>query len=173
MGEKTPVVNINTGLNYLFVTELMYIFIVLAVKLSFLFCFDRIFGANRTVKWFIWFGIISNVIFYIIIFFRTLFLCTPVALSWNPNLDGSCGEEKSLPYATGVWGFISDFYIFVLPLPRVWGLNMKMRRKLKLFSAFSVGLFACVASIVRFVFTLKLVNDVDATWNYISLSLWA
>lgn len=118
----------------------MYIVIVLAVKLSFFFCFDRIFGTNRKIKYFIWFGILSNVIFYTVVFFDTLFLCKPIALAWNPSLTGKCGSQKVLPYATGVWGFLSDFYIFILPMPCVWSLQMKTTRKLKLMAAFSVGL---------------------------------
>jgi len=159
------------GLKYLFVTELLYIPIVLAVKLSFFICLNRIFSGK--IRYYIWFGIVSNVIFYVIVFFYTLFLCKPIALAWNPFLDGTCGPEESLPYATGIWGFLSDFYVFVLPLPCVWNLNMKMERKVKLTIAFSVGLFACIASIIRFVFTIQLVDNVDSTWNYIKLSIWS
>ena len=32
---------------------------------------------------------------------------------------------------------------------------------------------ACVASIIRFAYTVELVNNVDVTWNFSQLSLWA
>jgi len=118
----------------------MYIIIALAVKLSFLFCFDRIFSTSRVTRYFIWFGIFASTVFYIVVFFDTVFLCKPIALAWNPLLKGKCGSQKILPYATGVFGFLSDFYIFILPMPCVWKLQMKTTRKFKLMAAFSVGL---------------------------------
>lgn len=119
----------------------MYIPIVLAIKLSFFICFNRIFGGNnKKIRYLIWFGIVSNVVFYVVVFFYTLFLCKPIALSWNPFLEGECGPEEALPYATGIWGFLSDFYIFLLPIPCVWSLHMSMKKKTKLTAAFSVGL---------------------------------
>jgi hypothetical protein len=169
----------------------MYLALAPCIKISFLLFYDRVFGNNRTMKWFIWAGIGANAIFYIIIFFKALFLCNPIQASFNPAVHGHCGEKKTLPYVTGIWGFLSDFYIFFLPLPMIWGLNMKTERKLKLMLAFSVGLLyvaslpsffhlltkiltsACIASIIRFAFTIILVNDKDVTWNYIQLSLWA
>lgn len=119
----------------------MYCVIVLSIKLSFLLSFNRIFTANHSkLKWFIWFAIFANTVFYIVVFFDTLFLCKPIALSWNPFLDGTCGSERALPYASGAWGFIGDFYIFFLPMPSVWSLNMKRTKKMKLTFAFGVGL---------------------------------
>lgn len=119
----------------------MYLVVVLPVKMTFLLCFHRIFATSRAkVRYFIWFGMAANIIFYVIVFFRTVFLCSPVAHAWDPFIEGHCASQLPLPYATGIFGFISDFYIFMIPIPCVWNLDMKAARKAKLLAAFSVGL---------------------------------
>ena len=82
----------------------------------------------------------ANFIFYLAIFFRSVFLCIPVERSYNPQIKGKCGSELVLPYLTGIWGFLSDFYLLVLPMYCVWKLNMRMHHKVKLIATFGVGL---------------------------------
>ena len=40
----------------------------------------------------------------------------------------------------GVFGLLSDVYIFILPLPSLWGLQMRLRRKLGISAIFLTGL---------------------------------
>jgi hypothetical protein len=92
------------------------------------------------VQSFVWFGIFAVVVFYIVTFFDTLFLCKPVAASWDPSIKGTCQSQKPLPYASGIFGFMSDFYIFFLPIPTIWSLNMPILKKIRLMLAFGIGL---------------------------------
>ena len=174
--------------------ELVYFVTVLCVKLSFLFFFYRIFESSKAMRFCIYGAIIANSVFYVTIFFRSMFSCNPIEKFFNHAIKGTCslsGPNKPVPYATGIWGFISDFYVFLLPIPCVWNMTMRTSRKIKVIAVFGVGLLwviplilyaqvlilfilsACIASVIRLVFTFQLVNNVDATWNYIHLSPWA
>lgn len=124
----------------LYVVEAMYIPIVLSIKVAFLLFFDRIFAVSAKMKWLTRGAIVANVIFYTITWFRAIFLCIPIERNYNPGTPGHCGAEDTLPYVTGVWGFLSDIYIFILPIHCVWNLNVRAERRLKLIVTFGVGL---------------------------------
>lgn len=129
-----------TGLQLLFVIELWYIPIALSIKLTFLLFYYRIFKVSKTMRWLIYGGMAANIIFYVVQLFLSIFHCNPVAKNYMPELPGSCGAQTPLPYSSGIWGFISDIYIFILPLPRLWRLQMKTSRQVKLTLTFGVGL---------------------------------
>ena len=112
----------------------------MVVKITFFLFFERVFSPNTRMKWFIRLGIFLVVVFYVAIFFRSVFLCQPIALSWNPTLSGSCLKLEITPYTTAVFNIISDIYILVLPMPLIWNLKMKTHRKLRLVVVFSMGI---------------------------------
>jgi hypothetical protein len=124
----------------LFVSELMYLPTVMVIKVTFFLFFERIFSPNKTMKWLIRGGIFAVVAFYIAIFFRSVFLCKPVALAWNPTLTGSCLKLEVTPYTTAVFNIISDIYILLLPMPLIWNLNLKTQRKMRLIAVFGMGI---------------------------------
>lgn len=63
-------------------------------------------------------------------------------------------------------GFInvaSDFVILLLPLPILFRLQTALRKKIRPLLLFGVGLFACIASVVRLVYSLQLDITSDPT----------
>ncbi|KAL8885709.1 MAG: hypothetical protein Q9215_006484 [Flavoplaca cf. flavocitrina] len=110
--------------------------------------------------------------FYIALFFRSIFLCDPLEKVYNPAVPCHCLQKNVTPYLSGVFNTISDLYILTLPVPFIWNLNMKVSRKLRLIAVFSAGIFACAASVVRLAMTFITIDNPDVTWNYATLSLW-
>ena len=45
-----------------------------------------------------------------------------------------------MTWAQGIYGLISDLYIFILPLPVLWGLQMSLRKKIAITAIFLAGL---------------------------------
>ena len=66
----------------------------------------------------------------------------------------------------------SDFVILILPLVAIWRLNIPMRRKLGVAAVFATGLFACMASVCRLAFTLKIFHDPDISYAILQTGLW-
>ncbi|KAL7793171.1 hypothetical protein V8C37DRAFT_378668 [Trichoderma ceciliae] len=118
-------------------------------------------------------GIVLVVCFNISLFFGTVFSCIPVERAWNPIIPGHCLNPVILPYISGVSSSVLDLYTLILPVPALVGLNMDLKRKLKVIAVFSIGLFACVASLIRLAMTPILHSNPDASWNLSKISIWA
>lgn len=120
--------------------QLLYMPLITFIKVSILLFFLRIFSANKTVRWGAWGGIIIISLAYLVLFFRTVFICQPIQKAWSPATPGHCVKRGVIPYTAGGINVISDIYILLLPIPCIYGLNLKRSRKWKVMAVFSVGL---------------------------------
>ena len=66
----------------------------------------------------------------------------------------------------------SDFIILFLPLGVIWRLNIAIKRKFGVFAVFATGVFACIASICRLVYTVKIFYRPDVTYAVQEMELW-
>lgn len=125
---------------------MVYLPFVAALKCSLLLFFERVFFPSQKMKYCTRLGMLVIIVFQFALFFRALFLCTPLQKAFNPTLPGHCLREDILPYLSGVFNIVSDFYILFLPLPFVVSLKMAAVRKLRLVAVFSVGLLYVLSS---------------------------
>lgn len=92
-------------------------------------------------------------------------------------MPGHCLSRHYLGVASGIMNVISDFSILILPLPIIWRLQMSWDKKSRVFAVFGVGLFACIASILRLVYSLELTHVPPNTPAYQldvdRIGLWA
>ena len=91
-----------------------------------------------------------NVIFYIIEFFLNIMQCSPRARLWNRELPGTCIGSSNIVFTAG-FNVISDVIILVLPLAKVWRLQMSMRRKLGISLIFSTGVMYVIRCVFKFI----------------------
>ncbi|KAI0116200.1 hypothetical protein F4776DRAFT_666522 [Hypoxylon sp. NC0597] len=159
-------------LKWLSVSQKSYFPLILSIKLCILLGYLRIFKVDRVTKWGIWVGVTVCSLFYIITFFIDLFRCKPIEAAWNPTIKGTCFSYAAFPWATGIFNVISDFYILLLPLPPILRMNMPLARRLRIASIFGLGLFTCVASIMRFVVTRQYADDPDQTYVAAKVLYW-
>ena len=119
----------------------MYLPTVLAVKITFLLFFDRVFAVNNNtkIKWLVRGATAVNTMFYTAILFQTVFICHPVRRAWSPFVQGHRESGHVGPYVSGIWGILSDLYILLLPLYCVWNLQLKIERKFRLTVIFGFG----------------------------------
>ena len=113
------------------------------LKLSILFQMLRIFVPNRSASR-LMFGtivglMVANFVFYIIEFSLAVKQCTPRGRSWNKRIPGHCVGRTNIIY-TAAFNVISDVIIFVLPLNKIWRLQMSLKRKIGISLIFSTGL---------------------------------
>lgn len=73
-------------------------------------------------------------------FFATLFECSPIEKGWNQLTPGQCLPAKVLPYCSGAINVVTDFYLLILPIPCIWGLNLRLGRKLRALALFGLGI---------------------------------
>ncbi|KAI1139407.1 hypothetical protein F5Y05DRAFT_425016 [Hypoxylon sp. FL0543] len=158
---------------FIAISSYVYVLVSATTKLTFLFLYRRVFSPRRTYKYAIYGGIAFITCATIALFFASVFACQPVSRSWDATVDGHCFNPDGIDYLSGVVNAVVDLYILILPMPLLWRLKMDTKRKLKLFVVFSIGLFACVASLLRLGMTAVLRSSLDMTWNVSTLSIWA
>lgn len=76
---------------------------------------------------------------------------------------------------TGSANVATDFLILLLPLPVILRLQVPFKKKIRLLLVFGIGLFACVASVVRLVYSLQVNVNADPKTYQLNLDrsgLW-
>ena len=94
--------------------------------------------------------------------------CTPREKLWNPSIAGHCISRHQLGVASGGLNILSDFSMFILPLPMIERLQMSSEKKFKVYGCFSMGLVACLASVARLVYSIKLLHIPNRSPEYLT-----
>ena len=70
----------------------------------------------------------------------TFLQCTPFAYQWNKTIPGGHCINTSPYYSSqAIIGVILDIMVVILPLPMLWGLKMKLQKKISLSLLFGLG----------------------------------
>lgn len=110
-------------------------------KLSLFFLYLRLFYPNRTIRGFIYFGMVSFGIFYIFCVLFPIIACSPRKGETRLMSQSSsrCAQDKVLGYIIPVFNIISDHYLLFLPISVVWKLQMPTRKKIEVCAVFLTG----------------------------------
>ncbi len=111
-------------------------------KLALFLLYLRIFSCNRAIKIAIYLGIIVNFLFYAAttIFFGVGCVRRPNTSWLGTALTARCHSTLDMNYAQGIFGIVSDLYIFILPFPPLWKLQLPLRKKVGICAIFLAGL---------------------------------
>lgn len=135
--------NLTEGYNqYGRVEGATYTFTVFLLKLSILLQYLRTFVPLKTRNAMYWACHILlwlNFVFYLVSFFLTIFICTPIRKSWVLWIEGRCLDFNMLLITTGVINTVSDLSILVLPQHVIWNLQISTKRKIRISAVFLPG----------------------------------
>ncbi|KAF4627474.1 hypothetical protein G7Y89_g10675 [Cudoniella acicularis] len=157
------------------ISEILYGPTMFCAKFSVLKQIERIFCSIKKdhVYWWIQAMIWANALFDVSIFVSFLCACIPREKLWNPTVEGTCISTNGSIIATSIINIISDWSALILPLVVIRKLKMDMQKKLGVMAIFAVGLLACIASIVRLIYSIQLTNSADETWAIDPVGIWA
>ncbi len=82
---------------------------------------------------------IFNTIFYAVFFFIPILLCRPREKAWLPKAPGRCLNIFGLYIASAVFNTVSDMAMYLVPLWKVWHLQISKDRKLGISAIFATG----------------------------------
>ena len=69
--------------------------------------------------------------------------------SWiDPSFKARCHQAIILKWTQGIFGLFSDIYIFILPFPLLWALQVPLRQRLGVLAVFATGLLFVVAFVI-------------------------
>ncbi|EWY94964.1 hypothetical protein FOYG_04105 [Fusarium oxysporum NRRL 32931] len=134
------------------VIEVLYLTALVLVKAAILCFFLRIFPDHKfriVVKCTMVFNALIWVGFFIFVFFQI----QPFSLFWN-----GWQQKKGHLILTGFTNFtlplagmnlLLDIWMLILPMTQLWGMGLKLRKKLGVISMFSVGIFLTIVAAIR------------------------
>ncbi|KAL4784110.1 hypothetical protein BJX76DRAFT_357312 [Aspergillus varians] len=165
-----------TGPLMLFMKELIAIQILWAVgnscvKLSLLSFYCRVFSfpyfllmAKATATFIL--------LWALAVILGGFLLCQPFAYTWDQTIPGGhCGNQVLSYQITGALNMATDLMVLTMPMPYLWKLEMRLSQKLPLIAVFAIGLFVCVATIMRLV-SLSLLDFTDLTSSITDAMIW-
>ncbi|KAL4912936.1 hypothetical protein BDW62DRAFT_214615 [Aspergillus aurantiobrunneus] len=101
-----------------------------------------------------------------------------IDLHWAPlsEVEDRCGDPLAPEMALVISDLVTDLMILALPLPVIWRLQLRWRRKVTLSLVFLVGLVAIAASIARMaIYIIVTYTGLDAGYDLnrtITTMLW-
>ncbi|KAK9423442.1 putative Integral membrane protein [Seiridium unicorne] len=126
--------------------DLIGVFAFGSLKLSILFFYRKIFCVSKTNK--DAFNTITTSMIAIVIAWTlsfgigAIFLCgARPAYAWAPValVAEHCTAQLQFLEAYAISDFITDCFIWSLPIPKIWGLHMAVRKRLSVIAIFLVG----------------------------------
>lgn len=152
--------------------QILYFSSAVAIKTSLILLYYRIFGVVRWFRWLLAAAWSIVLLYYVVALFIAIFECTPVGFYWDKTIKGgTCINQNQFYRWNGVANLLIDFMILSLTMPMVWRLNLEIRQKISLSSIFLLGLFACIASIIR-VTAFSDVKYNDITYTIVLASIF-
>ncbi|KAF7593994.1 hypothetical protein BBP40_010391 [Aspergillus hancockii] len=156
-----------------FIAQLLYKINIGLTKISILLLYRRLF-IQRWFRITCWTWIAIVLAFALGTVFSSIFQCSPVQYAFNKSIPGrgKCINLTAFWYANATFNILSDLVIIALPVPVISKLQLPLKSKFALCGIFAVGIFACIASIIR-ITTLNIAASYqDITWNSIGSSMW-
>ncbi|KAI8943493.1 hypothetical protein NX059_001495 [Plenodomus lindquistii] len=98
--------------------------------------------------------------------------CRPLSAYWDVNVRGQCLQMVPFTYFTNIFNLATDVFIFLLPVPMIWHLQLQTKKKLMLSLIFCLGLGTCVVSSIRLTIILGR-SSPDFTWYYVPLGAYS
>ncbi|KAJ4388062.1 hypothetical protein N0V93_008667 [Gnomoniopsis smithogilvyi] len=158
-------------LQCLFAAIELYIWSLCFVKLSLLLQYRRIFPApwlQRVSLIIMIFACTWNVVQSILVSFA----CVPMSII-HPVLASKCLDSLTIWYIAAGINIVTDFIVWLLPIPLIQSLQLPLRQKGLLLMVFGLGLFTCVISIVRATTLRVVVETTDPSWYGSDGAIWS
>ncbi|KAK8045613.1 hypothetical protein PG993_005637 [Apiospora rasikravindrae] len=155
-----------------YVSIILYNVGLCLIKVSILLQYRRIFTQKLT-QWMSG-GLLTFILAWTVTLSVLLpLVCYPVDKFWEPSLPGSCVDQLAVWYVMAGVNIVTDFAIFVIPLPVIKSLQLPTKQKMLLVVVFGLGLFTCIISCLR-IRTLKMASlTKDPNWDNTDAALWS
>jgi hypothetical protein len=85
-------------------------------------------------------GLVVIICWAITQIFLNAMICMPAASFWDPTIKGKCIPFLPIWYTYAIVNIVTDFSMFILPLPALKSLQLPKKQKIILFVIFGLGL---------------------------------
>ncbi|KAF2087340.1 hypothetical protein K490DRAFT_23683, partial [Saccharata proteae CBS 121410] len=163
---------IDGGIQACYATMVIYGPAAFATRCAILLFLTRIFSPfTRYCRW-IYVAIGLMGFYYALMVILKAFICRPVAKFWDPSIEGSCFNQRSLILTDNVISLVADIIVLLIPCPLVNFLKIDRMAKIRIGTVFGAGGVACICSLVRLVEIVRYGADSDLTWAFTWINSW-
>ncbi|KAI0198324.1 hypothetical protein F4808DRAFT_462803 [Astrocystis sublimbata] len=143
-----------------------------SVKLSTLSLYTILFPSKKFSR--ICYGMMGiSAAYFLSVFLETFFLCKPIQYNWDKSIpDGQCSNQNLAYLLAGVTNLVIDAIIVALPMPKLYGLQIPLARRLAIGAMFALGAVICVLSLLRILSILSW-NLEDPTYTGTGISVYS
>ncbi|KAL8885001.1 MAG: hypothetical protein Q9215_007074 [Flavoplaca cf. flavocitrina] len=143
-------------------------------KAAILVLYLRIFSVKRVMRALIYVGLIVLFLVYATFIPLTVVFCTPRnGGAWDLVLLQKCQQTTGIAAVVqAVFGLLSDIYILVLPLPIIWNLNLKPKKKIGLAVVFMSAGLVIIATALGLYYKVQNFQAADPTWDAALAYIW-
>lgn len=125
--------------------EMIYGPSIWLIKLSLFLLLLEIFGSLRWLRLLVYGGILVTGMIHFSIMVAIAAVCAPrhgyTKLDYLSAMSApKCARNDYLNTWPGLFNIISDFYLLIIPLPAVWGLQLPTSKKVGISALFLTGL---------------------------------
>ncbi|KAH7117832.1 hypothetical protein B0J11DRAFT_592292 [Dendryphion nanum] len=154
--------------------QIFYYLIVYCIKISILFFYLRIAVNKQFEKYCKW-TLYLLTVFVVICIIVCVTQCIPLHKMWDFTglVKGTCINGTAFFYSTSSFNIITDVWILFLPIPTLLSIQRPSREKLALIGVFSLGIFSCIASIVRLHSIRIYTESKDPFYDSVPINLWS
>ncbi|KAI1761235.1 hypothetical protein GGR53DRAFT_522519 [Hypoxylon sp. FL1150] len=127
-------------------------------------------GRTKIVLWTI---IVTMNVFMTVSALSIFLQCSPISKSWNEHLPGTCWPTFNLVanMFSSAYSALMDFVLALLPWPLIWHLKMKVKEKIGVAVAMSMGVCAGGTAIVK-CYYLQRPHGMDFFYEGGNLVIW-
>ena len=143
--------------------SIVYPIVIFAVKTSILLFYLRIFTIDHRLRWAVFLGIGVQAVFYTW-YFATQIASVALCIK-SGETNYICRHTYDIPLAQSIVNVFTDFYVLVLPVPRILKLQIGRRQWAGLFAIFFAGLATCIVSLARCILLGVTLKGEDFSWN--------
>ncbi|KZM28288.1 uncharacterized protein EKO05_0002740 [Ascochyta rabiei] len=126
------------------------------------------------LRWFVWFCTATLFLFMLPSAFIIWVQCTPVEKTWDSTVEGKCWDPTiTVNYGifNAAWCATADIALALVPWKLVWGLQLRLREKIGVGIAMSMGILAGVCAIAKGVYLIQL-RQGDFSYNGKDVTIW-
>lgn len=98
-----------------------------------------IFGVSSSMKMIVRLLLVLSILYGLVVFLEVFLICRPMAVDWNAQIDGTCGDQIVSYLVLEVLGLLLNFSVLMAPLQCIWRLQMERATKMSISTPFSVG----------------------------------
>ncbi|CAD6440051.1 b628435a-f7c9-414c-9f17-943939478156 [Sclerotinia trifoliorum] len=162
-----PLSQVKFGLQYVLITQVIFTLGQTLTKCSMLALLYRILSSGRRFKIM---TIAATVIIAVqgtVFIIVVIFQCRPVSHYWLITFapQPECINQKVHVTFAGSFNTLTDFFVVILPIPKMLKLQISQRQRLIVIFLFAAGFLVCIAGTVRTYYTYVELTSTDVTWD--------